>query len=373
MNAGLRSWLNIGVLAFTFVIIVFYSALIEGWSQHAKKDQSDWEFGHGQIWQKDYDPYDPFTIQDGHDEIPENSDQFVPILLQQATIYPEGRMVPITLKGIQTNQKTLKLPTQDLEKNTDIDFPIMLGKRMAKTANLEVGDQVLVRWRDKDGTYDASSATVISIFDSSVGSIDQGQVWLSIKKLWQMTNLKDEATILVVSNDEVPTIHKGWNYQSKKVLFKDVDEMIEIESIGSKIIYLVLLAIALLAIFDTQVLSIFRRQKEIGTLISLGMTRKKVAQLFTSEGTMYSFIACVIGCIIGAPLVYYFSKVGIDMPEGTDDMINAMGKKMYTDFSVFSFLKTIFLVVVSATIVSFLPARKIAKMNPVNALKGKIQ
>jgi putative ABC transport system permease protein len=31
------------------------------------------------------------------------------------------------------------------------------------------------------------------------------------------------------------------------------------------------------------------------------------------------------------------------------------------------------LVVIASTIVSFLPARKIAKMNPVLALKGKLQ
>lgn len=34
---------------------------------------------------------------------------------------------------------------------------------------------------------------------------------------------------------------------------------------------------------------------------------------------------------------------------------------------------SIFLVVISATIVSYLPARKIAKMKPTDALKGKLQ
>ena len=46
----------------------------------------------------------------------------------------------------------------------------------------------------------------------------------------------------------------------------------------------------MLAIFDTQVLSIFRRQKEIGTYVALGMTRKQVVALFTVEGAMHSVL-----------------------------------------------------------------------------------
>ena len=42
-------------------------------------------------------------------------------------------------------------------------------------------------------------------------------------------------------------------------------------------------------------------------------------------------------------------------------------------FVGFMVLSTVLLVVISATIVSFLPARKIAKMDPVDALKGKMQ
>ena len=45
-------------------------------------------------------------------------------------------------------------------------------------------------------------------------------------------------------------------------------------------------------------------------------------------------------------------------------------------FPYYSFrliLMTIMIVVVTATIVSYLPARKISKMKPTDALKGKLQ
>lgn len=149
--------------------------------------------------------------------------------------------------------------------------------------------------------------------------------------------------------------------------------MVEIETISSYFIYGILLFIALLAIFDTQVLSVFRRQKEIGTLISLGMTRAKVAGIFTFEGSMYSILAILVGGILGLGLFVPTAINGISMPKGTDEMGFPMADIIYPAYSPQLFLGTVLMLVSLATLVSFLPARKISKMNPVDALKGKLQ
>jgi len=123
------------------------------------------------------------------------------------------------------------------------------------------------------------------------------------------------------------------------------------------------------------VLSIFRRQKEIGTYIALGMTRWQVVKLFTIEGSMYSLMASVVGIIIGTPIFWYFATNGIGMPEYVtpEDMGITIAQRIYPAFSIGLLVGTLALVVISATIVSFLPSRKIAKMDPVDALKGKVQ
>ena len=63
------------------------------------------------------------------------------------------------------------------------------------------------------------------------------------------------------------------------------------------IIWGIMLLMAMLAVFDTQVLSIFRRQKEIGTYVALGMTRGQVVGLFTLEGAMHSVLAALVGAV----------------------------------------------------------------------------
>jgi ABC-type antimicrobial peptide transport system permease subunit len=150
-------------------------------------------------------------------------------------------------------------------------------------------------------------------------------------------------------------------------------QIIATKKASSSILYVFLLAIALLAIFDTQVLSIFRRQKEIGTYISLGMTRQQVVKLFTVEGAMYSILAAGVALIIGAPILLSIAKVGIPIPEASRSAGVAMSAKIYPVYGFILLITTFILVVLAATIVSYMPARKISKMDPVNALKGKIQ
>jgi putative ABC transport system permease protein len=68
----------------------------------------------------------------------------------------------------------------------------------------------------------------------------------------------------------------------------------------------------MLAVFDTQVLSIFRRQKEIGTYIALGYTRREVVGLFTVEGAMHSVLAAVVAALYGFPFLWWQAKGGMD-------------------------------------------------------------
>ena len=372
VGAGLRTWLNVIVLSFSFVMIIFFNGMMDGWNQQAKKDTVAWEYGNGHLLHEKYDPFDPFSLQDGHSEIPPNSEGLTPILIRQASIYPSGRMLGISLKGIDSKQTTLELPTKSLEKS-NATIPVIIGKRMAETAKLKKGDEVLLRWRDKNGTFDAAKITIADIFDNNVATVDNGQVWMSIDKLWEMTGLDKHATMFIANENYEHKAIQGWKFKSQKELLSSIEEIIATKKISTAIFYILLLAIALLAIFDTQVLSIFRRQKEIGTYIALGMTRSQVVGLFTVEGSMYSFFAMIFGCIYGIPLFVYMAKNGIAIPQASQEMGVSIAERIFPVYGIQLIIGTILLVVIAATIVSFMPTRKISKMDPVAALKGKLQ
>ena len=185
VGAGLRTWLNVSVLSFAFVVIVFYNGMLDGWNQQAIFDTKTWETGYGELWHPQYDPYDPYCLQDAHAPIPKDisplidSKQMTPILITQAAIFPKGRIQNILLKGIDPAQNIIKIPSDRLVSNGNV-IPAVIGKRMASSAKLAEGDRVLLRWRDKNGTFDADEIQITGIFSANVPAIDNGQVWIPL-------------------------------------------------------------------------------------------------------------------------------------------------------------------------------------------------
>lgn len=372
IGSGLRTWLNVSVLSFAFVVIIFYNGLLDGWNAVAMGETIEWEVANGHLLNDKYAPYDPFSIQDGHARLDKkHQENLSPLFVAQGTIYPQGRLMPVVLKGIKPLQEFIKLPIAALLKSSAA-IPVIIGKRMADAAKLKKGDNVLLRWRDKNGTFDASEITICEVFDTPLSTVDNGQIWFALDKLWEMTGQQGEITFCIANEHYQHIDIDGWRFESQEALLQHIVEIMKTEKISARILYGLLLAIALLAIFDTQVFSIFRRQKEIGTYIALGMTRPQVVALFTVEGAMYSLFATIVGSIYGAPIFYYFKKHGITFPQAGDIGV-PVPETIFPVYSIPLILSTVVLVVVSATIVSFLPSRKISQMNPVDALKGKVQ
>ena len=379
LGAGKRTWLNVAVLSFTFVILIMFDGLMDGWFYNAQRDTQAWETGAGQFWHPQYDRLDIFTLQDAHGETPGELQPYMdegtvtPILVTQGVIYPQGRMQNVLLRGIDPQQQILSIPSELLE-NEEEEITAIIGKRMAKAANLHTDDRVMMRWRDKNGAFDAREIRIAAVFNSKVFGVDDGQIWLKISDLQQLTSLSGEATYFVKSADcPLQTNTDGWIYKNLKFLLSDLDAMRQAGKAESMITYIILLSIALLAVFDTQTLSIFRRQKEIGTYIALGMTPRQVMKLFTLEGTNYSLLAIIAAAIWGSPFFWLLAKYGYKMPSMVDEMGAAIGDYLYPVYQFSTVMTSIIIIVLLSALISYLPTRKIAKQSVVSALKGKIE
>ena len=380
IGGKLRTVLNVLVLSFAYVIIIWQKGLINGWAVQAERDTQNWEIGGGQYWHENYDPYDPFTIEDSHAPIPQltqaaiNKGTLTPILISQGSIYPDGRVQSVFIKGVDPNQSVIELPTSHL--NVDIDaIPAILGSNMAKNNKLNVGDYVTVRWRDTKGTFDAAEAKIVYIFKVDVPTVDGGILWIPIEKHRKMVQLPNEATIFVTGKDigSIGTL-SGFTFMNTDYLLQDFRDMIKMKNVGGYIMFLFLLSLALVAIFDTQVLSIFRRQKEIGTHVALGMTQGQVVRLFTIEGAMHAVLAAILGAIYGIPLLAWQANAGYRMPiDSTEEFGMAIAEVIYPVYSIGLITATISIVFIVTTIVSYLPTRRISKFNPTDAIRGKIQ
>lgn len=375
---GLKTWLNVFVLSISFVLIIILQGILKGWSNQAVDDTVKWEIADGQYWQSKYDPFDPFTLDSSTVEIPAafkagvDKHLIEPVLITQGSIYPQGRMQGVLLKGIRPDQKLLKIPTQKLERKTE-EIPVILGAFMARQTKLHLNDVVTLRWRDRNGTFEAADIRVVGIFKTSVPTIDNGTLWIPLDRLQQMTMRPNCANMLIKSPETAAINVSGWNFKNVEKLTESTMLLVKTKSIGTSFLYLIFLLLAMLAIFDTQTLSIFRRQREIGTMVALGMTQKQVVWHFTLEGTINALLAFAVGTVWGAPVMYYMAVKGISFNMDASELGVPMADTMYATITPGLVIGTMIFILIVTAVVSYLPARKIAKMNPTEAIKGKIK
>lgn len=381
LGARLRTWLNVFVTALSFFMIILFSAMYDGMREHAKQVTIDTEIAGGAYWHPQYDPLDPITFEEAHATLPSavktlvNQGKAFPVLVSQATIYPDGRIMPVIMKGILPEQNIVNMPTQMLANDQEVTIPVLIGRSMANNAKLEVGDTFTIRWLDANQTYDADEGTVVHIMDTENFKLDIGHVWIPLEKAQTMLAMEEEATYVTYAKGLSIEENRGdWIPRDVKFLIRDMEALIEADEPNAAIMYIILLCFAAMGIFNAQVLSIFRRGKEIGTLMALGMTRSRVVGLFTIEGGLNALLAGIMTVIFFGPLLWYVGVNGIWL--GVDYSDGAMGiiveKYLIPVYSVKLVVTTTIVVSFIVLIVSYIPSRRIAKMKPTDALRGKV-
>ena len=381
-HAGLRTWLNVIVLSLSFVLIVLTQGLYDGMQEQMVRDMTNWDVAGGQLWHQAYDPYDPLTWEDAHapvrgelKDLVEKGDATM-ILMTQAAIFPDGRLTNARLKGIDPDQTIIDIPSSVLANGSEEgSIPGLIGEMMARNTGLKIGDLVTVRWRDINGTFDAADVQIVAIMATTVQSIDNGHIWISLENLQEMMQMPGEASIITLSKnlEVLPAGTSDWTVQTAYSLLEEVWILIEMKKSGGMVFFAILVAMSLLAIFDSQVLAIFRRRKEMGTLMALGMTRGAIIRLFTIEGSLNGFLAVVIGAIYGIPFLSWFAKTGMSFPQETIDQFGmALAASIYPVYTLKLFLGTALLLFLTVVVVSFIPTRKITRLKPTDALRGKI-
>ena len=379
LGARLRTFLNVLVTAFSFFLILFMSAMYDGMLQHAKQVTMDTEIAGGAYWHSEYDPLDPLTFEDAHSVPPAAVQALVgekkafPVLVSQASIYPGGRIMPAIMKGIPPGQNIVNMPTDALSGHEEIALPVLIGKGMASDTKLEVGDVFTIRWLDADRTYDANEGTVVHIMDTENFKLDMGHIWIPLNKAQAMLAMEGEATYVTYEKGVPPVQNKGdWIPRDINYLVQDMEAIIEADKPGAQVMYMVLLALAAMGIFNAQVLSIFRRGREIGTLMAIGMTRSRVVGLFTLEGGLNAVLSAVVTLIVFGPILWYFGVYGIPLPLDYSEMGLIIAKRLIPVYTIGLVVSTTILVSIIVLIVSYIPSRRIARMKPTDALRGKV-
>jgi putative ABC transport system permease protein len=242
---------------------------------------------------------------------------------------------------------------------------ILLPSRLAQEENIALGDQMLLKAADRQGTF-----TVVGIIAHSFPTPDNyGAIVLPQR---DVANIYEVRTFRFLALSPTPT-------SDIKVLEEQVSHVAEIygmesnsianlrQTIGAEVGRLlgmlgVLVAIGVvvgaLSVFNTMIMNIAQRAPEIAVLRSEGMTQTEIQRLSVAEAALMG----LLGALLGLGLGTLITRIVVDVNRTPDF------DPPFTFSLPYAGLVLLF-GTCSAAVAAFYPAGKAARMNIVDALR----
>ena len=260
------------------------------------------------------------------------------------------------------------------------DNTILVGKKLADRLNLKIKSKVVITFQDAN--YDLTSLLyrVEGIFRSGNSRYDEANVF--VKNISISNNLSGfsgyhEIPILLtdinlrneVKSDLIPyssdNIIEAWDDISKDLAYAN-----EMLAAVLYIFMMIILSGLSFGIVNTMLMAILERKKEIGMLMSIGMSRYKIFLMICFETIFLSVVALPFGLIFSYLIVEYYAVVGIDLSIVEAGLENfGVGTRMYFKVPDEQYFIVSIMVFIIAVISSIFPSMRALKINPVEATK----
>ncbi|MZH03291.1 MAG: FtsX-like permease family protein [Nitrospinae bacterium] len=373
---GLRAFLNVLVTELSIIALIFMLSLLNGFQAQATRNLVSTDVGGGHYRVPGLDILTPTEWEDYTMTVPHvlkslpNTDR-AEVLVQQGQLYPNRRLFPVQLRGIEMEQSLLSLPLAGLKKYDDRPgdmIPAVVGVKMARKAHLKQGDTVVLKWRDKGGAVDARDVLIVDVGDIVNPRVDDGVVWLRLDHLRSMTDRDNEVSWVAVREYLGPV--SGYEFHGVELLMSDLLALLRQDRINSKILWGILMVLVCTSVFNTQILNIFKRQKEIGTLVALGMEPGRIVRIFTLEGVLAALWALVLAVLLGVPFFIWFQGVGFDVTHLSEASF-PIRETIYPDYQPREILISVLIVLVLIVFSAWVPVKKIIRLDPTLALRGR--
>lgn len=248
---------------------------------------------------------------------------------------------------------------------------VLIGTVLAQRLQVTVGDSLILRAGDQQRRYRVSA-----IYETGVSDIDKVRIYMHLGEARSLLKKTTGATFIQVAlfdKDRAPQDAiqmenvfrhgvQGWQEREKTWL-----EVFRALRVSSALTVSTIILISGLGMFNTLAMIVMEKTKEIAILRSMGYTRRDISRIFIWQGTIVLIIGTILGWAFGASVTYGVSKLPIRIRGifTTDSFVVAWSIWHYVAATV-----TAAVVVMTA---SLIPARRAARLEPGDIIRGTSQ
>jgi lipoprotein-releasing system permease protein len=246
---------------------------------------------------------------------------------------------------------------------------MILGDRLAEKIGARVGANITVQ--TSDGAR--INAQVVGLFHAGVRAVDEGTAYVLIKTaqiLAQQTGLINEIRVRVADPMASRTVAQRIERESgyKAMSWQEAHEdLLGAFVVRNVVMYTVVGAILLVASFGTyNIISTITHEKtrDIAILKSLGLPEMTVRRIFVIEALMIGTVGTLAGWAMGFGLTAALGSVEFKV-SGITDMTH-----LPLIYSPLHYGVAAAVALGSSLIAGFFPARKAARLYPVDIIRG---
>lgn len=245
---------------------------------------------------------------------------------------------------------------------------VLLGKELMQKAGLSLGDEIEVL----TPTGKTEKVTISGVFDLNVASLNESWAISNMDFVQSLYDYGDEATAIEMQVSEVfeadaiansidgilPSDLQVTNWKDQNAaLLSGLNG----QSVSSLMIQVFVMVSVVLGIASVLAISVLQKSRQIGILKAMGIKNRTASFIFLSQGFILGLLGAVFGVLLGIGLTTAFTTFALN-PDGTPII------KMYLD-SNFILVSSI-IAVAAATFASFIPARRSAKLDPMEVIKN---
>ncbi len=274
----------------------------------------------------------------------------------------------------------------DIERFND---GIAIGSGLAREIGVTVGDRVRVIAPDGVKTAFGTSPRVkayevVYVFTAGRYDIDRTRLYMPFAEAQEYFNregLADEFEVMVDKPDEIdayagPLLAAAgqqallWTWKDSSGAFL---RALTIEDNVMKVILSILVLIAAMNIVSGLIMLVKNKGRDIGILRTMGLTEGSVMRVFFICGAFTGLLGTLLGVILGCLFAIYIDQIlafvswisGTDIWDPSVRQIYALPAKLQW----WDVASAIALSLGLSFIVTLFPARRAARMNPVEALR----
>lgn len=261
---------------------------------------------------------------------------------------------------------------------------IILTSGLAKKLNTTLGDRLTISTKTKYAGINGMTFKVKGIINLPIGMYNTNMFFLPIdtaQKLLKMEDLVSEILVLL-KNDKnidktIPVIQNTITQANITNIDVSPWSTVEIYPMYIALIdyvgYYMALFFFLLGstvIITTTMMVIYERMREIGTIAAMGMKGGQIIRLFFLESFFIGAIASFIGVLIGSGITIPLSIYGMDWTEAMGEIDMVISGFLRPEWSIGRTLVVFIYSTAIASFASFIPSRRAAKIQPVEALRA---